>query len=82
MRYIGNDDKEHRYYADFYLKDYDVYLDTKNDYLIQKDKDKIRRVEEQNKKTIMVLDRNHLEWSSVCGIGVFSCLANKENKNE
>jgi hypothetical protein len=65
LRYVGNDDKEHRYYADFYLKDYDIYLDTKNDYLIQKDKDKIRRVQEQNKKTIMVLDRNHLEWSSV-----------------
>jgi len=63
LRYIGKDDKEHRYYADFYLKDYNIYLDTKNDYLIQKDKDKIKRVREQNQKIIMVLDKDHLEWS-------------------
>lgn len=26
--------EEHRYYPDFYLDDFDVYVDTKNDYLI------------------------------------------------
>jgi hypothetical protein len=30
-----NTGNEHRYYPDFYLPEYDVYLDSKNDYLIE-----------------------------------------------
>ncbi len=58
-------DIEHRYYPDFYLVDYDVYLDPKNDFLIIKDKDKIQRVKEQNKIKIFILNKNQLTWNSI-----------------
>lgn len=41
-------DISHRYYPDFYLPEHDLYYDTKNDYLIKKDFDKINRVNLQN----------------------------------
>ena len=67
------DNKVHRYTADFYLPEYDVYLDPKNDYLINNvnpatgycDIDKIKAVEEQNNIVIIVLDKNMLNWQSI-----------------
>ena len=64
---------EHRYYPDFYLPEYDVYVDTKNDYLINRvnpkfgitDVEKINLVMEQNKVKIYILDKNNLMWSSL-----------------
>lgn len=41
------DDK--RYFPDFYLVDFDIYLDVKNEYLIKIDAEKITKVIEQNK---------------------------------
>jgi hypothetical protein len=41
------DDK--RYFPDFYLVDFDIYLDVKNEYLIKIDAEKIAKVIEQNK---------------------------------
>jgi hypothetical protein len=35
---------EHRYYPDFYLKKYDVYLDPKNPYCMDRDKEKINKI--------------------------------------
>lgn len=66
-------DEEHRYYPDFYLDDYDVYVDTKNDYLINHvnpkygitDVEKIRLVSQQNNVKIYILDKNNLLWSSL-----------------
>ena len=63
----------HYYTADFYLPEYDVYLDPKNNYLINnvnpyfgyKDVDKIRWVQEQNNIRIIILDENHLMWSDI-----------------
>ena len=43
----------------------DVYLDPKNDYLIGKDSEKIKRVQEQNNITVLVLDRESLDWDSL-----------------
>lgn len=65
--------EEHRYYPDFYLDDYDVYVDTKNDYLINHvnpkygitDVEKIHLVEQQNNVKIYILDKNNLLWSSL-----------------
>ena len=37
----------HRYYPDFYLPDYDVYLDPKNAYLQRQDAAKLQAVREQ-----------------------------------
>lgn len=64
---------DHRYYPDFYLPEYDVYVDTKNDYLINRvnpkfgitDVEKINLVMEQNKVKIYILDKNNLMWSSL-----------------
>lgn len=64
---------KHTYTPDFYLPEYNVYLDPKNDYLINninpglgfKDVDKIRWVEKQNKIRIIILDKNHLRWPNI-----------------
>lgn len=37
-----------RYYPDFYLPDYNIYLDPKNKYLQEKDKFKLENIREQN----------------------------------
>lgn len=62
FKYIGADGEWHRYYPDFHLPEYDVYLDPKNDYLIQKDRDKIQRVMEQNDVQVLMLDKTMLQW--------------------
>lgn len=65
-------DKQRKYFADFYLEDYDVYLDPKNDFLIPGDTIKINMVSEQTGKKIIILDKNQLSWDSikiVLGIG-------------
>lgn len=60
--------ESHLYFPDFYLPEYNVYLDPKNDYLIKagqtrlgiSDKDKIEIVSKQNNVNIIILDKNHL----------------------
>lgn len=64
LKYI-NETGEHRYYPDFYLSNYNVYLDPKNNYLIKKDKEKIRLVCEQNDVQVIVLDRHNLLWCNI-----------------
>ena len=54
-----------RYIPDFYLPDYDVYLDPKNDYLIKKDERKIRLAEDYNNVKIFVLDKDNLTWDKI-----------------
>jgi len=58
----------HRYYPDFYLPEYNVYLDPKNDYLIKKDKYKIECVSKQNNVKVIMLDSNQLNWNSIKSI--------------
>lgn len=68
-----DDSVKHRYYPDFYLPEYGVYLDPKNDYLINNktarfgitDTEKIQRVKEQNGIQILILDKDHLTWKSI-----------------
>lgn len=55
----------HKYYPDFYLPDYNIYLDPKNSYLITKDKDKIQRVVVQNNVIVHVLKENQLTWEFI-----------------
>lgn len=67
LEYILNEEN-HLYFPDFYLHEYDVYLDPKNDYLIKEgqsrlgisDKEKIEIVSKQNDVRIIILDKNHL----------------------
>jgi len=55
--------KKRRYYPDFYLKDYNVYLDPKNKYLIEKDTFKIEQVQKENNiKVIFGLKNSIIEY--------------------
>ncbi len=65
FNWIDKNNEEHRYYPDFYLSEYNVYLDPKNDYLIKIDKDKINRVRKQNNINLIILDKNNLSWNNL-----------------
>lgn len=56
---------DHRYYPDFYLVKYKVYLDPKNDYLIREHTEKISKVQEQNDVVVLVLNSKQLEWQRI-----------------
>ena len=68
--YIDLNGKKHTYTPDLYLPDYNVYLDPKNDFLIENinptlgysDKDKINWVMEQNGVRVIILNKNQLDW--------------------
>lgn len=70
------DGNTHRYYPDFFLPEYGIFVDTKNDYLINcinprfgiTDVEKIHLVEQQNNVKIYILDKNNLLWSSLAGL--------------
>lgn len=65
VNWIDGNNKEHRYYGDFYLPEYNVYLDPKNDFLIKKDEIKIKKVSEQNNITVLVLNKKQLCWDVI-----------------
>lgn len=62
LKWVDDQNIDHRYYPDFYLIDFDVYVDTKNDFLIIKDANKISKVVEQNSVTIKILSSKELDW--------------------
>ena len=49
-----------RYFADFYLPHYDLYLDPKNSYKAKLDKDKIEKVKAQNNVQVVILLEHEL----------------------
>lgn len=57
-----------KYYPDFYLVDHDIYLDPKNDYLIEQDKTKIDLVCEQNNVRVYVLNKNQLTLEHISSL--------------
>jgi hypothetical protein len=63
--YKDKKNQKRRYYPDFYLPKYDLYLDPKNDFLIKTDIDKIKRSAKQNKIRIAILSKNHLNDKSI-----------------
>jgi len=65
LNWVDELNKSHRYYPDFYLINYNVFLDSKNDYLIKKDQNKINQVIKQNNVKILVLNKNQLTWESI-----------------
>ena len=65
LSWIDANMNEHLYYPDFYLIDYNTYLDPKNDYLIIKDSDKINRVIQYNNVKVLILDKNQLSWQNI-----------------
>ena len=62
--WFDDNGKAHQYTADFYLLDYDVYLDPKNDFLIEKEmtKIKIERTCRFNNIRVIVLNLQELSW--------------------
>jgi hypothetical protein len=54
-----------KYFADFYLVEYDVYLDPKNDYLISIDTEKISKVMEENNVIVHILNKHQLSWEYI-----------------
>jgi hypothetical protein len=55
--------RKRRYYPDFYLEQYNIYLDPKNKYLIEKDTFKINQVQKENNiKVIFGLQENIIEY--------------------
>jgi len=65
LYWTDKNNSTHKYYPDFYLINFDVYLDSKNDYLIQKDKEKIFNVKNQNNINLFILDKNQLQWEII-----------------
>lgn len=59
--YIWNDNgKIRRYIPDFYLPKYDLFLDAKNDFLIEKDSLKIESAKKLNDINIIVLSKQQI----------------------
>lgn len=73
INYIDPFGKQRTYTPDFYLKDYDVYLDPKNDYLLTNinprlgfsDREKIKLVENQNGIKVLLLNKYQLTWDII-----------------
>jgi len=76
IKYRDPTGKIRLYFPDFYLPEYDVYLDPKNDFLINnpnpyhgfKDVDKIKWAEEYNNVRVLVLNRSQLSWESISSL--------------
>lgn len=70
LKYIDACNKIHNYIPDFYLPEYNVYLDPKNDFLINNvnpnlgfsDVDKINWVMQQNNVKVIILNKEQLTW--------------------
>jgi hypothetical protein len=56
------------YFADFYLPDYDIYLDPKNSYKAKLDREKIEMVKEQNCVNVYILLEEHLTAMYIKGL--------------
>jgi hypothetical protein len=63
--YVDHDNKKRRYYPDFFLPEYNLYLDPKNDYLIKTDIIKIKLASEQNKITVIILGKDDLSADTI-----------------
>jgi hypothetical protein len=73
FNYIDPFGKIRSYTPDIYLEEYDVYLDPKNDFLLNninpslgfKDQEKIERVGSQNNIRIIILNKSELSWETI-----------------
>ena len=63
--YIDKNGTRRKYFPDFYLKDFKIYIDTKNDYLAVKDKEKISLAAEQNNVRILIVTKENLKWTKI-----------------
>lgn len=56
------------YFADFYLVDFDIFLDPKNDFKAKQDEEKIRLVIEQNNIVLYVVKREQICKSFIASL--------------
>lgn len=68
MKWIDHSGKQRHYTPDFYLPEYDIYLDPKNEYLIKIDSVKVELCSVQNNVTIHVLNKSQLSWDFIAGL--------------
>jgi ribosomal protein L40E len=66
--YTDSKGSKRRYYPDFYLPDFDIYFDPKNEYLIKTDIDKINRASKQNDIFIIVIGIDHINVDVIKGL--------------
>lgn len=79
IRWIDGEGTSRWYTPDFYLNDFDLYIDPKNDYLIKIDEQKINCVREQNQINLLVLNKNQLSWKYIAAIAQSAeCLASNQ----
>lgn len=65
LLYVDDSGQKRRYYPDFYLPDYDVFLDPKNDYVQSLDKRKFELIIEQNNIKLYMLNEHQLDWKII-----------------
>lgn len=70
FNWMDGNNEPHTYTPDFYLQDYDIYLEPHSSILdeIYKEKDtvnKIKRVSEQNNIRVLILGKDELNWKSI-----------------
>ena len=65
LLYKDDNNQQRRYYPDFYLPEFNVYLDPKNDYVKKLDENKIKKVQEQNNVKVILLSKSQLNWDSI-----------------
>lgn len=63
LKYSGKN-----YFADFYLPQYNLFLDTKNDYKAKCDAEKIRLVKEQNNVKLFVLLKDQINEKYIASL--------------
>lgn len=65
FNWIDENNKKHKYFPDFYLPQYDTYLDPKNKLLLERDFIKIKTVRDQNGINVLMFGKDHLEWDNL-----------------
>jgi hypothetical protein len=58
-------DSGRKYYPDFFLPEFGVYLDPKNSYLQLKDLEKINQARQRNNIRVLMLSESQLSWDEI-----------------
>lgn len=66
-------DENKKYFPDFFVPTLNIYLDTKNDYLIKLDAKKIKKVKSQNKIDLRVVSKEDIKKCRVSFIDWLNC---------
>lgn len=65
LTYTNDQNKLKKYVPDFYLPDYDVYLDPKNEYVRFLQKQKLKDVDKYLKIKLILLNKSQLSWDKI-----------------